>query len=321
MKRSILSLVCTLLLLAIAGSTRAASTFGILINSNRLVAAEDAGESPDGYTQYLAHVQLNALDTIRLIDTSNNNATWMVDLDEASVNGFEGGADVGYLVCTIAGCYDCYLKLNPGADQLYIGAGTDGCSEGVEYNPSSGGATGGNDTGQTYYLIGNTAELGAWALEDALLMTDGTITLDLQAGEYKFKVVEGRSWDIALGYASLNFDCSSYNIRDDEDGNVAVVLAQAGTLIVRVQNNMLCVTGSFVNNTDQVRLITQVSPGEAGYASPAGGSYSIGSQVELSANIATGGWMFDRWSDNDSWDNPRTITLTQDTTITAIFSP
>lgn len=321
MKRSILSLVCTLLLLAIAGSTRAASTFGILINSNRLVAAEDAGESPDGYTQYLAHVQLNALDTIRLIDTSNNNATWMVDLDEASVNGFEGGADVGYLVCTIAGCYDCYLKFNPGADQLYIGAGTDGCSEGVEYNPSSGGATGGNDTGQTYYLIGNTAELGAWALEDALLMTDGTITLDLQAGEYKFKVVEGRSWDIALGYASLNFDCSSYNIRDDEDGNVAVVLAQAGTLIVRVQNNMLCVTGSFVNNTDQVRLITQVSPGEAGYASPAGGSYSIGSQVELSANIATGGWMFDRWSDNDSWDNPRTITLTQDTTITAIFSP
>ena len=317
MKRSILSLVCTLLLLGVTGSTQAASTYGILINSNRLVAAEEAGEGPSGQTQYLAHVQLNALDTIRMIDTGNNNATWMVDLDAASVSGFTGGADVGYLVCTTAGCYDCYIKLSLGADELYIGAGTDGCSEGVEYNPSAGGG----GTQVEYYLVGNSADLGEWSLENALLLTDGTITLNLQEGEYKFKVVEGRSWDIALGYANLNFSCSSYNIRDDEDGNVDVVLAQAGTLTVAVQNSLLCVTGNFVNNTDQVRLITQVSPEGAGYASPAGGSYSIGSSVELSASISTGGWMFDRWSDDNSWGNPRTVTLTQDTTITAIFSP
>ena len=317
MKRSILSLVCTLLLLGVTSSTHAASTYGILINSNRLVAAEEAGESPSGQTQYLAHVQLNALDTIRMIDTGNNNATWMVDLDAASVSGFTGGADVGYLVCTIAGCYDCYIKLSLGADELYIGAGTDGCSEGVEYNPSAGGG----GTQVEYYLVGNSADMGEWSLENALLLTDGTITLNLQEGEYKFKVVEGRSWDIALGYANLNFSCSSYNIRDDEDGNVDVVLAQAGTLTVAVQNSLLCVTGNFVNNTDQVRLITQVSPEGSGYASPAGGSYSIGSSVELSASISTGGWMFDRWSNDNSWGNPRTITLTQDTTITAIFSP
>ena len=318
MKRSLFSFACTVLLLSLTCSVRAASTYGILINSNRLVAAEEAGESVDGHTQYLARVQLNVLDTIRLIDTSNNNATWMVDLDAASVSGFEGSATLGYMVCMTAGCYDCYIKLKYQSDQLYIGAGTDDCSEGVEYNPSAGG---GGDTQEMYYLVGNSADMGEWSLENALLLTDGTITLDLQEGEYKFKVVEGRSWDIALGYANLDFDCSSYNVRGDEDGNVNVVLAQAGTLTVAVQNGQLCVTGSFVNNTDQVRLTTGVSPEGAGYISPSSGNYSIGSSVELSASIATGGWMFDRWSDDNSWGNPRTITLTQDTTITAIFSP
>ena len=317
MKRSLFSFVCTVLLLSLTCSVRAASTYGILINSNRLVAAEDAGKSVDGHTQYLARVQLNVLDTIRLIDTSNNNATWMADLDAASVSGFEGSATLGYMVCMTAGCYDCYIKLKYQSDQLYIGAGTDDCSEGVEYNPS----TGGGGTQVEYYLVGNSADMGEWSLENALLLTDGTISLDLQEGEYKFKVVEGRSWDIALGYANLNFNCSSYNVRGDEDGNVDVVLAQAGTLTVAVQNGQLCVTGNFVNNTDQVRLTTGVSPEGAGYISPSSGNYSIGSSVELSASIATGGWMFDRWSDDNSWGNPRTVTLTQDTTITAIFSP
>ncbi len=318
MKRSLFSFVCTVLLLSLTCSVRAASTYGVLINSNRLVAAEDAGESVDGHTQYLARVQLNALDTIRLIDTSNNNATWMVDLDAASVSGFEGSATLGYMVCMTAGCYDCYIKLKYQSDQLYIGAGTDDCSEGVEYNPSAGG---GGDTQEMYYLVGNSADMGEWSLENALLLTDGTITLDLQEGEYKFKVVEGRSWDVALGYTDLNFDCSSYNVRGDEDGNINVVLAQAGTFTVAVQNGQLCVTGSFVNNTDQVRLTTGVSPEGSGYISPASGTYSLGSSVELSASISTGGWMFDRWSDDNSWGNPRTVTLTQDTTITAIFSP
>lgn len=315
MKRSLFSFVCTVLLLGFACSVSAATAYGILINSNRLVAAEDAG-SIEGYTQYLAHVQLNVQDTIRLLDI-DNNATWMVDLDAASVSGFEGSATLGYMVCMTAGCYDCYIKLKYQSDQLYIGAGTDGCSEGVEYNPSAGGGS----TQVEYYLVGNSADMGEWSLENALLLTDGTITLDLQEGEYKFKVVEGRSWDVALGYANLDSDCSSYNVRGDEDGNVNVVLAQAGTLTVAVQNGQLCVTGNFVNNTDQVRLTTGVSPEDAGYISPSSGNYSIGSSVELSASIATGGWMFDRWSDDNSWGNPRTITLTQDTTITAIFSP
>ena len=210
MKRIILSLACTLLL----GITCSAAdyAYGILINSNRLVRAEYMGES-DGYTQYLAHVQLNALDTIRLIETTTN-ATWMVDLDTYSVEGFAGSKDLGYLLCTQAGCYDCYIKLLYQADQLYIGNGTEGCSEGEEYDPTP---------------------------------------------------------------------------KPDEN---------------------------------RVYLSTGITPSESGaYVYPLSGEYEIGSTVQLKAEISVGGWMFDKWSDDNSWDNPRTITLTQDTTITAIFSP
>jgi len=210
MKRFVLSFVCTLLL----GITCSAAdyAYGILINSNRLVQAEYMGES-DGYTQYLAHVQLNALDTIRLIETTTN-ATWMVDLDTYSVSGFSGSKELGYLLCTAAGCYDCYIKLFYQADQLYIGNGTEGCSEGIEYDPTP---------------------------------------------------------------------------KADEN---------------------------------RVYLTTGITPSESGaYVYPLSGEYEKGSTVQLKAEISVGGWMFDKWSDDNSWDNPRTVMLTQDTTITAIFSP
>lgn len=75
-------------------------------------------------------------------------------------------------------------------------------------------------------------------------------------------------------------------------------------------------------DTHNVRLTTGFTPEEsAAYVYPSSGDYETGSTVSLNAGISTGGWMFDHWSDNGSWDNPRTVTLTQDTTITAVFSP
>ena len=75
-------------------------------------------------------------------------------------------------------------------------------------------------------------------------------------------------------------------------------------------------------DTHNVRLTTGFTPEEsAAYVYPSSGDYETGSTVSLNAEISTGGWMFDHWSDNGSWDNPRTVTLTQDTTITAVFSP
>lgn len=316
MKRSILTFVCTLLLC----SAHAAS-YGILINSNRLVTAEESGASPEGYTQYLAHVQLNALDTIRLIDITSGG-TWMVDLDAASVSGFDGSATLGYLVCNTAGCYDCYIKLQYGADQLYIGNGTEGCSEGVEYTGS--GSSGSSNA--NYYLIGNSAEMGAWTLENAVPFTESNdLSLNLPAGEYAFKILQqSRTWEGAMGYSNVGVNCSSGNIATDADDNIYVTMSAAGTIYVSVSYGMVCVTGDFDATSSTVHITTSITPENSGgyiYRTPEYESYTRGTTIQLEAYTNTGGWMFDRWSDNDSWDNPRSINLDKDTSVTAIFSP
>ena len=175
----------------------------------------------------------------------------------------------------------------------------------------------------TYYLIGNTEELGAWNLDNALPMsTNNDLTLNLPSGTYSFKVLpQNSTWDGAMGYNMLNTSCSSENIISDVDDNIVVTLAETGALSVSVADGLVCVTGGFSYTSEYVNLTTSVTPEGAGYVYPSSGSYQRGSSVALEATISTGGWMFDRWSDNGSWDNPRSVYLTQDTTITAIFTP
>ncbi len=174
-----------------------------------------------------------------------------------------------------------------------------------------------------YYLIGSTEELGSWDLANALPMEGGAISLELSEGSYTFKVLPQRdSWDNVLGYSNLSHGCSSAGVRGDGDENISITMSEAGMITVSVTDNIICVTGNFINTGNSVYLTTGVTPTNCGgYAYPLSGEYTIGASVELEANISIGGWMFDKWSDNESWDNPRTITLTQDTTITAIFSP
>lgn len=174
-----------------------------------------------------------------------------------------------------------------------------------------------------YYLIGSTEELGSWDLANALPMEGGAISLELSEGSYTFKVLPQRdSWDNVLGYSNLSHGCSSAGVRGDVDENISITMSEAGVITVSVTDNIICVTGNFINTGNSVYLTTGVTPTNCGgYAYPLSGEYTIGASVELEANISIGGWMFDKWSDNESWDNPRTITLTQDTTITAIFSP
>ena len=177
-------------------------------------------------------------------------------------------------------------------------------------------------TDQSYYLIGNTEQLGAWSLENALPMESGAITLNLPAGTYSFKVLpQNDGWDGALGYNNLNSGCSSENITTDVDGNLVVTFSEAGELHVSVADGLLCVTGTFSYTSEFVNFTVDVTPEGSGYVYPTSGSYQRGSTLSLEASISTGGWMFDRWSDNGAWDNPRSLYLTQDTTVTAIFSP
>ena len=96
-----------------------AQSYGILVNGNCYYAGEPAGEF-EGFTQYLAHVQVSAGDYVQLYDYENE-AAWAVDLNTHSVAGFTRNGSK-YDV-TAAGCYDFYIKLKWQQDELYIGPG------------------------------------------------------------------------------------------------------------------------------------------------------------------------------------------------------
>lgn len=111
-----------------------AQSYGILVNGTTYFAGTKVDEY-DGYTQYLAHVQLAVGDKFVLCNKSNGD-TWTVTLDEythtSCPNTFSLAA--GSYTCAVAGCYDCYIKLKYGADQLYIGQGSN-CGSGEPYSP------------------------------------------------------------------------------------------------------------------------------------------------------------------------------------------
>ena len=91
-----------------------AQSYGILVNGTTYFAGTKVDEY-DGYTQYLAHVQLAVGDKFVLCNKSNGD-TWTVTLDEythtSCPNTFSLAA--GSYTCAVAGCYDCYIKLRFG---------------------------------------------------------------------------------------------------------------------------------------------------------------------------------------------------------------
>ena len=174
-----------------------AASYGILVNGKMYFAGSLQDEF-EGFTQYLAHVQVKSDDYCQLYDL-DNKAAWAVPLNTYSVPGFAyDGTNQRYNV-TVDGCYDFYIKLKWEADELYIGPGTVVCGEGQDisgdtpidpgYNGSapaqcpdvmlqafywnstsgSAGAGGGNGYGRTKwidFLNGNNGssaeEIGKW---------------------------------------------------------------------------------------------------------------------------------------------------------------
>ena len=101
-------------------------SYGILVNGNTYFAGEPAGQF-EGFTQYLAHVQVNAGDYCQIYDATYE-ASWVVTLNTSSVSGFTLNND-RYDV-TVSGCYDFYIKIKYQQDELYIGNGSD-CGSGT----------------------------------------------------------------------------------------------------------------------------------------------------------------------------------------------
>ena len=114
-----------------------AQSYGILVNDSVYFAAEYKGKDSNTgtYDEYLAKVQLTAGDHFALCNATSGD-TWTVELDEWSVAGFSRNEAAGYYTTVSTGCFNFYIKLKFGQDQLYIGFGTEGeCGDGVPYQP------------------------------------------------------------------------------------------------------------------------------------------------------------------------------------------
>lgn len=144
--KKIFTMFAALLMAAVAFG----QSYGILVNGHIYYEGTMVDEF-EGFTQYLAHVEVSAGDYCQLYD-KDNEASWAVTLNTASVDGFTLNGD-RYEV-TADGCYDFYIKLKFGADELYIGNGSD-CGEGEDI---SGGGGGGDPQpgggAKDYYLKG-----------------------------------------------------------------------------------------------------------------------------------------------------------------------
>ena len=168
---------------ALTALSMSAASYGILVNGKTYFAGELTGEF-EGFTQYLAHVQVKAGDFCQLCN-GENQAVWAVDINPASVEGFTRNGNQ-YSVTT-DGCYDFYIKLKYEADELYIGPGSN-CGEGIDISGQGGGDPV-EDDDVNYYAIGwiNGADHGEAAYdvyEDEYLCEDGKLMIDCKMGSY-----------------------------------------------------------------------------------------------------------------------------------------
>ena len=167
---------------ALTALSMSAASYGILVNGKTYFAGTQVDEY-EGFQQYLAHVPVKAGDFCQLCD-AENKAVWAVDLNTASVEGFTRNGDK-YDV-SVDGCYDFYIKLKYGQDQLYIGPGSN-CGDGIDI--SGGGGDPVEDDDVNYYAIGwiNGADHGEAAYdvyEDEYLFEDGKLMIDCKMGSY-----------------------------------------------------------------------------------------------------------------------------------------
>ena len=106
-----------------------AASYGILVNGKMYFAGSLQDEF-EGFTQYLAHVQVKSGDYCQLYD-ADNKAAWAVALNTYSVAGFTYDASANRYTVSVDGCYDFYIKVKYKADELYIGTGAN-CGEGQD---------------------------------------------------------------------------------------------------------------------------------------------------------------------------------------------
>ena len=119
--------ISVILMMVLCATMSWAASYGILVNGKMYYQGTKVDEF-EGFTQYLANVQVVSGDKLQLYDYENK-AGWAVDLNTYSESGFTREGD--HYNATVSGCYAFYIKLKYQEDELYIGNGSD-CGEGVD---------------------------------------------------------------------------------------------------------------------------------------------------------------------------------------------
>lgn len=119
--------ISVILMMVLCATMSWAASYGILVNGKMYYQGAKVDEF-EGFTQYLANVQVVSGDKLQLYDYENK-AGWAVDLNTYSESGFTRDGD--HYNATVSGCYAFYIKLKYQEDELYIGNGSD-CGEGVD---------------------------------------------------------------------------------------------------------------------------------------------------------------------------------------------
>ena len=186
--------VFTVMAAAMMAMSLSAASYGILVNGKMYFAgANNPTPGDPSFQEYMVlGVSLNQGDYCQLYDM-DNKASWVVQLDPASTSDISLG-DGKYTINKSA-CYDFYIKLKWGEDQLYVG-GDASCS-GITGVDITGGGTDPVDPPVTpgeddvlWYAIGwiNGSDHGEAAYDtyedDFLFSDEGKLTIDCQMGSY-----------------------------------------------------------------------------------------------------------------------------------------
>lgn len=181
--------ILTIFAAAILAVGMYAGDFGMKIGGTYYPGTLNPTPGDPSFTEYMVlGVSVEAGVTLQLWD-AEHNAGWAVDLDKASVSGIHRDGD--HYACTVAGCYDFYIKIKHNADQLYIGS-CSGDTPGGGDNPGGGDTPEGSDpSGYLFYAMGwiNGADAGEGQdtydkYDDQYLFDDGKLTIECTKKSY-----------------------------------------------------------------------------------------------------------------------------------------
>ncbi len=158
----------------------------------------------------------------------------------------------------------------------------------------------------TYPDNGSTVS-GSIKVEGVASDTDGSVTL------VEMKIDDG-IWQIANGTTSWNYDIDTTKL---SDGNhVIYARAYDGKNYSKIVYLSL-----IVENERKYKLTIEISPNNAGYVTPSGGTYNAGTVVKLTA-YASAGYAFDHWAGDASGSSSTIqIKMDGDKSIVAFFVP